>query len=289
MPAGSASDIFISYSRRDQAFVRSLHDRLAAEQRDVWVDWEDIPPSAEWLAEIERAIEASDTVVFVLSPDSAQSRTCRHECDHAVRMGKRLIPVVTRDVDPATVPEAVARLNWLSFASATDFDRAYSSLVSTIDTDLVWARAHARLLVRARDWESHGKDASYLIGGSDLEESERWLAQASDRMPAVMPLQAAYTAASRQRETERQRNQLRGFYLVSLIYGVLQTSVSYLVAFDEISEEGLIALSPLWVLGIVFGLAGLTIGRNSLKRSVVAAVISGVVLFLFFITLWGSL
>jgi hypothetical protein len=99
----------------------------------------------------------------------------------------------------------------------------------------------------------------------------------------------AYTAASRQRETERQRNQLRGFYIVSLVYGLLQTGVSYVVAFDEISEEGLIALSPLWVLGIVFGAAGLTIGRNSLKRSVIAAVLSGVVLFAFFNSIWGAL
>jgi hypothetical protein len=283
------SDIFISYSRRDQPFVRALHDRLAAEKREVWVDWEDIPPSAEWLAEIERAIEAADTVVFVISPDSAQSKTCRHECEHAARMGKRLVPVVTRDVEAAAVPDAVARLNWLSFTSPDAFDRAYAALITTIETDLVWARAHARLLVRARDWESHGKDASYLIGGSDLEESERWMSQASDRLPTITPLQVAYTAASRQRETARQRNQLRGSYLVSLIYGVLQTGVSYLIVFDEISEEGLIALSPLWVLGIVFGLAGLTIGRNSLKRSVIAAVLSGLLLFVFFNTIWGAL
>jgi hypothetical protein len=283
------SDIFISYSRRDQAFVRALHDRLAAEQREVWVDWEDIPPSAEWLAEIERAIEAADTVVFVLSPDSVESKTCRHECEHAARMGKKLVPVVTRDVDAAVVPEALGRINWLSFTAPGSFDSAYANLISTIETDLVWARAHARLLVRALDWESRGKDASYLIGGSDLEESERWLSQASDRRPTVTPLQVAYTAASRQRETERQRNQLRGFYIVSLVYGLLQTGVSYVVAFDEISEEGLIALSPLWVLGIVFGAAGLTIGRNSLKRSVIAAVLSGVVLFAFFNSIWGAL
>jgi hypothetical protein len=283
------SDIFISYSRRDQAFVRALHGRLTAEKREVWVDWEDIPPSAEWLAEIERAIEAADTVVFVISPDSTQSKTCRHECEHAARMGKRLVPVVVRDVDAATAPDAVARLNWLSFVAPDAFDRSYASLISTIETDLMWARAHARLLVRARDWEARGKDQGFLIGGSDLEESERWLAQAADRQPTVTPLQVAYTAASRQRETQRQRSQLRGFYLVSLVYGLLQTGVSYLVVFDEISEEGLIALSPLWVLGIVFGLAGLTIGRNSLKRSVVAAVLAGVLLFLFFITLWGAL
>jgi hypothetical protein len=281
------SDIFISYSRRDQPFVRTLHARLAGDQRDVWVDWEDIPFSAEWLAEIQRAIEASDTVVFVLSPDSVASKMCHHEVDYAVKSGKRLIPVVVRDVDASTVPESVGRLNWLSFTSG--FDQAYRALVSTIETDLGWARAHARLLVRARDWETHGKDASYLIGGSDLEESEHWLTQAGERQPAVTPLQVAYVAASRRRETERQRSQLRGFYIISLVYGILQTGISYLVAFDDISEEGLIALAPLWVLGIVFGLAGLTIGRNSLKRSAIAAVVSGVLLFVFFNTIWQSL
>jgi hypothetical protein len=283
------SDIFISYSRRDQAFVRTLHDRLAAEKREVWVDWEDIPPSVEWLAEIERAIEAADTVVFVLSPDSLGSKTCRHECEHAARMGKKLIPVVTRDVDATAVPESLGRLNWLSFTAPGSFDSAYAALMSTIETDLVWARAHARLLVRARDWEARGKDPGFLIGGSDLEESERWLSQASDRQPTITPLQVAYTTASRQRETERQRGQLRGFYIVSLVYGLLQTGVSYFVVFDEISEEGLVALSPLWVLGIVFGLAGLTIGRNSLKRAVIAAMASGVLLFVFFIGFWGVL
>ena len=93
----------------------------------------------------------------------------------------------------------------------------------------------------------------------------------------MTPLQVAYTAASRQRETERQRNQLRGVLPGEPdLTACCRPACSYLVVFDEISEEGLIALSPLWVLGIVFGLAGLTIGRHSLKRSVIAAVISGV-------------
>jgi hypothetical protein len=70
-------------------------------------------------------------------------------------MGKRLIPVLTRDVVATQVPDALARLNWLPFKDTDSFDRAYAALLSTIETDLVWSRAHARLLVRARDWESH--------------------------------------------------------------------------------------------------------------------------------------
>ena len=71
--------VFISYSRKDGNFVRSLNDALAAVQREVWVDWEDIPASAEWLAEIEGAIEGAQAFVFVLSPDSVTSEVCAIE------------------------------------------------------------------------------------------------------------------------------------------------------------------------------------------------------------------
>ena len=283
------SDVFISYSRRDRDFVRTLHARLAAQKRDVWIDWEDIPPSAEWRLEIERAIEAADTFVCVVSPASAQSEMCRYECTHAARCSKRIVPVVAVDTEPALVPDEVGRLNWLFFRPADDFDDAFTRLLAAIDTDLTWVRAHSRLLVRAREWETHQKDKSYLLAGSDLVESERLLSQAGDRSPSPSDLQVAYVAASRGRETERQRSQLRGFYLVSLLYGILQSAVSYFVAFDEISEEGLVALSPLWVLGIVFGAFGLTVGRTSLRRSIVATAVSAVLLYVFFVTLWGVL
>ena len=76
---------------------------------------------------------------------------------------------------------------------------------------------------------------------------------------------------------------------MSLIYGTLQTVVSYAVAFDEISETGLMYLSPIWVLGLVFGLFGLTLGRTSMKRSLIATVVSAVLLYVFFIGVWPML
>ena len=68
------SDVFISYSRRDIDFVRHLFDQLKARDREAWADWQDIPPTADWLAEIYSGIEAADTFLFVISPDS-----CRHQ------------------------------------------------------------------------------------------------------------------------------------------------------------------------------------------------------------------
>lgn len=43
------ADIFLSYSHRDKLFVRRLVDALAAQKRNTW---EDIPPTAEWRAEV---------------------------------------------------------------------------------------------------------------------------------------------------------------------------------------------------------------------------------------------
>jgi WD40 repeat protein len=109
--------LFVSYSRRDVAFVRRLHEGIVARGHDTWFDWEGIPPSADWMREIHRAIEAAEAVVFVLSPDSIASAVCAQELAHAITHHKRLIPVVCREVEPAKTPPELARLNWILFTA----------------------------------------------------------------------------------------------------------------------------------------------------------------------------
>lgn len=93
------ADVFISYSRRDDAFVRKLYNELAAHNRDAWVDWEDIPPTAEWLKEVYAGIEAADTFICVLSPDFITSSIGAKELEHAIACKKRLIPIIISKVD----------------------------------------------------------------------------------------------------------------------------------------------------------------------------------------------
>lgn len=54
-----AEEIFISYSRKDIAFAHLLVEALKTQEMVPWIDWESIPPSADWLAEIYRAIEGA--------------------------------------------------------------------------------------------------------------------------------------------------------------------------------------------------------------------------------------
>ena len=110
------ADIFVSYSRKDNDFVKDLHRALTASQYDTWVDWEDIPATAAWWKMIEAGIEAAHTCMFVISPDSVASEICKQEIDHAARHQKRLIPIVRRNVDAAKVHPALAEaeLDFLS-------------------------------------------------------------------------------------------------------------------------------------------------------------------------------
>jgi len=197
--------VFLSYSRRDQDFVRRLHDALAARDYEVWVDWEGIPPSAEWLQEIRGGIDTADGVVYVISPDSVTSEVCTRELEHAVAQHKRIVPVVHREPEAGQVPAAAAALNWVFLRDEDDFDVGVQTLVTALETDLEHVRTHTRLGVSAGRWEASGRDRSQLLRGAELASAEAWLVSAGDRPPQPTQLQAEYVLSSRQASTRRQR------------------------------------------------------------------------------------
>lgn len=67
------------------------------------------------LQKIYQQIEQSDVFVFVMSPKSIYSEQANWEVDHAVKLAKRIIPVVCADVDYRDVRKELASLNWLFF------------------------------------------------------------------------------------------------------------------------------------------------------------------------------
>ena len=100
--------IFISYSRKDKKFVQHLSEKLVDLDKKAWVDWRDIPPTIEWFETILSAIEKTNAFVFVISPHSIASETCKKELAHALKCNKRLIPILYSEVDLDTVPDSVS-------------------------------------------------------------------------------------------------------------------------------------------------------------------------------------
>lgn len=202
------TDIFISYSRKDIAFARLLHDALKENGFETWIDWQDIPPSADWLQEVYSAIEQTETFIFILSASSALSEICKLEIDHARKNNKRLIPIVINEVDPRQVHPALAALNWIFSRTEDEFQPAIQSLINAIQMDYEWAKAHTRLQMRALEWERAGNDRSFLLRGADLSQAEDWISVAAEKTPEPTLLQTQYIQASRQEETRRQQEQL---------------------------------------------------------------------------------
>jgi len=199
------SDVFISYSRKDIAFARLLHKALQESELETWIDWQDIPPSADWLAEVYEAIEQADTFIFVISDTSVNSEICSLEIAHAERNNKRLIPIVVNEIDPTSVHPSLAALNWIFFKEGDEFQPAVRSLIDAIQTDQEWVKQHTRLQVRALEWERNNHEKGFLLNGGDLSQAETWLSQAGEKDPQPTSLQTQYILASRQEAIRRQR------------------------------------------------------------------------------------
>lgn len=220
------ADIFISYSRRDKAFVKKFHQALVDDGRNVWVDWEGIPLTADWRAEIQLAIESADSFIFILSPDSIISEVCQEELAHAEAFNKRIVPIVYRDIAPKDAPGSLASINWSFFRDSDDFETSFEALFTALDTDLEWVKIHTRLLVRALEWESRQRNQSYLLRGDDLVEAEQNRAIHVGIPPQLTRLQGEYIYTSRQNALRRQRQRLTA---VSL--GLILTTVLAIFAF----------------------------------------------------------
>lgn len=229
-------DVFISYSRRDRDFVLRLNEGLEARGKDAWVDVDDIPASAEWLREIHEGIDASDAVLFVLSPDSAVSRECARELDHALERRKRILPIVHRDIDPSEVRPELAAINWVYLRDHDPFEQGLEIVVNALDTDLDHVKAHTRLANQAIHWDRAGRDRARLLRGSELQDAERWLTEAAAKEPGPTELQAQFVQASRDAARRRGRMLFAGVG-VALVVAVALAIVALIQRSNAIHQS----------------------------------------------------
>jgi hypothetical protein len=195
------NQLFISYSRKDTEFARRLTESFAAQNMEAWVDWQDIPPTVDWMKEIEKGIEEADVFIFIVSPDSIRSTVCAEEVTHAIKNGKRIAPVVAREVDVKEAPTTLTHLNWIFFSRPLDkFEESFDKLLTAITTDFDWVQTHARLQVKALEWDRNQKEGSFLLRGSDLKDAEAQILVNAEKSPTPTPLQREYISTSRRDE-----------------------------------------------------------------------------------------
>jgi len=210
-PPGISLDVFLSYSRADSGFARKLNDALQIQGKRTWFDQESIAAgTADFQQEIHRGIESADTFLFILSPRSVTSPYCADEVEYAARLNKRIVTVLHRPVDPATLHPELAKVQWLDFTQREgDFSAHFTELLRILDTDTEHLHAHTRLLLRAIDWDAKGRKESLLLRGDELELAEHWLAQSVGKEPQPTELHHSFVTTSRTVEdANQQANQI---------------------------------------------------------------------------------
>ncbi|MEQ8675631.1 MAG: TIR domain-containing protein [Aggregatilineales bacterium] len=260
------TDVFISYSRRDGDFARQIHATLKAHSYDIWMDWEDIPLTANWWEEIKRGIEGADSFAFIVSSHSIESPICQFELDVALLYNKRIIPIIRQqvDIDASFVTlakrdlddnargilqnreilaiarnnwNALARHNWIFFDDDTLFDERFDKMLAAITADLEHVRQHTDILNRALKWERRGENVSYMLTGDEISEAESWLANAQDKDPLPTQLHQRFITTSRETEHRRQRllRRLRNASVVLALVGVVAL-IAMIVSINRASE-----------------------------------------------------
>src|SRR5271166_5308471 len=104
-------NVFISHSRDDLDFADQLDASLQLGGFETTMDRRGISGDEDWKTRLDALIRDADAVVFVLSPSSARSEICAWEVAQAIRLGKRIIPVLCRPLQGAKPPEELADLD----------------------------------------------------------------------------------------------------------------------------------------------------------------------------------
>ena len=232
--------IFISYSRRDMAFVDRLELALEARGFKPLIDRAEIYAFEDWWRRIEALITQADTIVFTLSPDAVSSDVCRKEIAFAASLNKRLAPIVFRRVDDKMVPEALARLNFIFFDDESRFEDSVTRLTEALQTDIDWIRKHTDFGEAARRWASAGRSAarSLLLRSPLLEEAERWIASRPPGAPVPTETTQAFIAESRRASTRR-RNILTGSLAAGLVLALGLAGLAYWQRGVAVTAQGL--------------------------------------------------
>jgi TPR repeat protein len=208
--------VFISYSREDLDFADQLAAALDSSGCECFIDREGISGGEAWKRRLGNLISEADTVVFVLSPDSARSETCKWEVEEAARLNKRILPANWRPLESVSPPPRLRDLNYIFFykepkVPGSGFGTGLANLVAALNTDFDWLREHTRYLQRATEWDRGGRPANRLLSGEDIAEAKAWAARRSKSAPEPTSLHLDFIRASEEEAEARssaQRKQL---------------------------------------------------------------------------------
>jgi hypothetical protein len=113
----TATKIFISHSDRDRDWADWIDVQLESRGFEVWRDLTTISTGQSFITELNKAIEESDLMVVLMSPDYFNSVWARQETEFAAARKKPIIPVL---IKPCEVQGLLQYYNWADLTKDRD-------------------------------------------------------------------------------------------------------------------------------------------------------------------------
>jgi formylglycine-generating enzyme required for sulfatase activity len=219
---GAKARIFISYSRKDMAFVDRLEPALKARGFEPLIDRADIYAFENWWKRIQALIGQADTIVFVLSPDAVKSEVALKEVAYAASLNKRFAPIVWQRAEDAAVPGPLRELNFIFFDDPAEFDVKADALAEGLRTDIGWIRRHTEFGEAARHWDDSGRPSGLLLRPPMLDRAEAWIALRPDDAPLPTAGTETFIFESRKAEVAaKRRNRILNAALYTALLGII--------------------------------------------------------------------
>ncbi|MBO0754991.1 MAG: TIR domain-containing protein, partial [Bradyrhizobiaceae bacterium] len=247
--------VFISYSRDDLDFADQLAAGLRVGGFEPSIDRHGISGGEDWKLRLGALIRDAETVLFVLSASSAQSPICQWEVAEAVRLGKRIIPVLPRPLEGAIPPPELADRNYIFFyaepkSPGSGFGTGLVQLVSALNTDLEWLREHTRYLQRALEWDAGGRQDIRLLSGSDIVAAKAWAAGRPQGQPEPTALQRDFIRASEDAEADRENATRRALEERARLLTETETAQARTARLQQRARWALAVIAALVVIGV---------------------------------------
>jgi TIR domain len=96
--------VFMSHSARDADWARSFAQALKERCINVWFDEFDVQPGESLHDALESGLRTSDVLVALLDAESPAKPNLFFELGAAIGMGKRVVPIVPKGMDPSVLP-----------------------------------------------------------------------------------------------------------------------------------------------------------------------------------------
>lgn len=161
---GDAKQLFISYSRVDVVYARSLTETLTGLGFTLWRDRNDMEGGENWWQQIEEAIRGVDTMILLLSQAALDSKVVSKEWRYARQVGTRVIPVIADSFPASNAPRWMSKRDWYDFRRR-DQDP---------DQQLLWEKMLAQLRTpyqrKRAPFMAEGLPADYVARTAQLKQ-----------------------------------------------------------------------------------------------------------------------